>query len=88
LLLYFWQVWLQSLSKVLESQSSRYLLLCPSCHLGSVQLLNSLSVIPPFSISVDPVIEQLGLLEGSCCLFMFLVSLSWNKTHSSFIQGS
>jgi hypothetical protein len=36
LLLYFCQVWLQCLSKVLESQSSCCLLLHPSHHLGSL----------------------------------------------------
>jgi hypothetical protein len=35
LVLYFHQVWLQCLNKVLESQSSCCLLLCPSLHLGS-----------------------------------------------------
>jgi hypothetical protein len=37
LVLYFYHIWLQHLSKVFESQSSHCLLLHPSCHFGFLQ---------------------------------------------------
>jgi hypothetical protein len=57
MLFYFHQVWLQHLSKVLESQSSRCLLLHPSHHLGSLAIiwfLNSLAMCPGWPWTCNP----------------------------------